>query len=455
MTAWNLFTDLGFICLLLLTGAFLRAKVRIIQSFFLPASLIAGVLGLVLGPHMLGVIPFSEALGDYAGILIAVVFAALPFTSRLASFSQAAKNVVTTWAVSQAVVALQWGVGLLFGLGVLAVVFSAMEIPDGFGLMLAAGFMGGHGTAAAIAEVYGEQWAEAQSLGMTAATVGIMVSVIGGIMIIKYESQRGGTAYLKSFKDLPEELRTGIVHTERRQSVGVSPVSTMSIDPLIYHAGLILGVAGISYLVASALSDLGDGISVPTFSVAFLLGFVVLFLLKLVRAQRHFDQQLFERTSSSATDLLVAFGIASINPGIVVAYAGPLALLLGFGVLFILGFYFLVAKRLFTDHQVEQSIFLWGWNTGTVAMGIALLRVVDPEMRSKTLDYYGVAYVPIGFADIAIIALLPVLVMGGFAWPAALVLTAAGIALLVAARLTVSRSGPKEPEREVPQPSGV
>ncbi|WP_300342921.1 hypothetical protein [Nesterenkonia sp.] len=437
MTAWNLITDLGFICLLLLAGALLRAKVRVIQALFLPASLIAGILGLALGPNGLGVIPFSEALGDYAGILIAVVFAALPFTSQLTSFAQAAKNVVTTWAVSQSVVALQWGLVLLFSLAVIALIFS--DIPDGFGLMMAAGFMGGHGTAAAITEVYGDQWAEAQSLGMTAATVGIIVSVLGGILLIKLESQRGGTAYLRSFADLPPQLRTGIVEPNQRTAVGEGPVSTMSIDPLIYHAGLVLGVAGVSVLAADALSGLGPGISVPTFSVAFLAGFAVLGLLRSTGAMRHFDRRLFERTSSSSTDLLVAFGIASINPAVVVAYAAPLALLLAFGVAFILCFYALIAKRLFTDHPVEQSLFLWGWNTGTVAMGIALLRVVDPDMRSKTLDYYGIAYVPIGFVDIAIIALLPMLVMAGMAWPAALVLTAAGAALLVGARLTVAR----------------
>ncbi|GAA4925926.1 sodium/glutamate symporter [Nesterenkonia rhizosphaerae] len=437
MTAWNVFTDLGFICLLLLIGAFLRAKVTFIQSLFLPASLIAGVLGLLLGPQMLNVIPFSEGLSDYAGILIAVVFAALPFTSQLSSFSKAAKNVVTTWAVSQSVVVLQWGVGLLFGLGIIALIFA--NIPDGFGLMMAAGFMGGHGTAAAIADVYGDQWPDAQSLGMTAATVGIIVSVVGGILIIKWESQRGNTAYLKNFKDLPQELRSGLVRPERRESIAHSPVSTMSIDPLIYHAGLVLGIAGVSYLAASWLSGLGQGLSIPTFSVAFLAGFAVLFLLKRLGAMDHFDRRLFERTSSSSTDLLVAFGVASINPAVVLAYAGPLAMLLIFGVVFIAFFYFVIAKRLFTDHPVEQSIFLWGWNTGTVAMGIALLRVVDPEMRSKTLDYYGIAYVPIGFADIAIIALLPVFVMSGLAWPAALLLTFAGIALLGLARFTVSK----------------
>ncbi|WP_418908791.1 sodium/glutamate symporter [Glutamicibacter endophyticus] len=444
MTAWSLFTDLGWISILLLVGAFLRAKVPFIQSIFLPSSLIAGVLGLVLGPKMLGIIPFSSDISSYAGVLIAVVFAALPFTSKVASLKGVMKSVGTMWSVSQSVVVLQWGVGLLFALAVVSSVFST--VPDGFGLMIATGFMGGHGTAAAISDSFGENWPEAASLGMTAATVGIIVSVVGGIILIKIESMRGNTTYLTHFKSLPNSLRTGMVGDGKREPVGASPVSSMSIDPLIYHGGVLFGIAAISYAISYWAGTMVDGLNIPTFSVAFLVGYLALFALRSTGAMKHFDARLFERTSGSATDLLVAFGIASIDPAIVVAYAGPLALLLVFGVLGMIAFYFLIAKRLFVDHKVEQSIFTWGWGTGTVAMGIALLRIVDPDMRSRTLDYYGLAYIPIGFGDIAFVAILPALIMAGFAWPTAIVLTVIGVVILaVAALLRRKNTLPAEP----------
>ncbi|GHC99741.1 sodium/glutamate symporter [Zhihengliuella salsuginis] len=451
MTAWSLFTDLGWICVLLLAGAFLRAKVPFIQSIFLPSSLIAGVLGLALGPKMLGVIPFSSEISSYAGVLIAVVFAALPFTSKVASLKGVMKSVGTMWAVSQSAVILQWGVGLLFALGVVGVFFTA--VPDGFGLMIATGFMGGHGTAAAVAESFGDQWPEAASLGMTAATVGIIVSVVGGIILIKLESMRGNTVYLTHFKDLPRSLRTGMVEPDKREPIAASPVSSMSIDPLIYHAGVLFAIAGISYMISDWAGSMVDGLNIPTFSVAFLVGYLVFGVMTKSGAMRHFDTRLFERTSSSSTDLLVAFGIASIDPAIVVAYAGPLALLMVFGVVAMIAFYFFVAKRLFVDHQVEQSIFTWGWGTGTVAMGIALLRIVDPGMRSKTLDYYGLAYIPIGFGDIAFVALLPALIMAGMAWPVAIVMTVAGIAILTAAR--IMRRKNTLPAEEAPATAAV
>ncbi|CAN5553022.1 hypothetical protein BH24ACT22_BH24ACT22_20920 [soil metagenome] len=61
-TPWNLFTDLGLIFLLLLAGKLLRAKVKPVQVLFLPASIIAGLLALLLGPNGVGIIPFSDQI---------------------------------------------------------------------------------------------------------------------------------------------------------------------------------------------------------------------------------------------------------------------------------------------------------------------------------------------------------------------------------------------------------
>src|SRR5690625_839889 len=98
------------------------------------------------------------------------------------------------WAMAQAVTILEWALGLLFALSILTWLFEGL--PTGFGLMLATGFVGGHGSAAAIASGFGDEWEAAQSLGMTSATVGIVAAIVGGIAIIKYETHRGNTAFI-------------------------------------------------------------------------------------------------------------------------------------------------------------------------------------------------------------------------------------------------------------------
>ena len=78
---WTLLVDVGIVSLLLLLGKFLRAKVRVIQKLFIPPSLLAGFFGLIFGPELLGWLPLSGNMGTYAGILIALVFSCIPFTS--------------------------------------------------------------------------------------------------------------------------------------------------------------------------------------------------------------------------------------------------------------------------------------------------------------------------------------------------------------------------------------
>jgi ESS family glutamate:Na+ symporter len=94
-----------------------------------------------------------------------------------------------------------------------------------------------------------------------------------------------------------------------------------------------------------------------------------------------------------------------------------------------------VAPKFFKEYPFEKSIFCWGWGTGTVAMGIALLRIVDPDLKSGTLDDYGLAYIPIGIVDIVIISLAPVLIMSGQHWIFTTVLVLFGVVILAVTKL--------------------
>src|SRR5699024_8378718 len=208
LSIWDIMTDLGLLSLLLLLGMFLRATIGILQRSFMPASIIAGVLGLVLGPNGFGIIPFSELIGNYPGVLIAVVFAALPLSTQKFRWSEIANKVGGLWSYSQIIMLLMWGGGLLFALIVLVPLF---DVHNGFGLILAAGFVGGHGTAAAIGSAFEQQgWEEATSLAMTSATIGAIMAIVVGLILIKASANKGHTNYISRFSELPEELRTGL-----------------------------------------------------------------------------------------------------------------------------------------------------------------------------------------------------------------------------------------------------
>ena len=53
----TLLVSFAILGILLVAGTILRLYVPFIKKFFLPASLIAGIIGLLLGPSVLNVIP--------------------------------------------------------------------------------------------------------------------------------------------------------------------------------------------------------------------------------------------------------------------------------------------------------------------------------------------------------------------------------------------------------------
>lgn len=411
-TPWTLFVDMGIVAALLLIGKLIRVKVKGVQKMFIPPSLIAGFLGLLLGPEGLGWLPFSGQLGTYAGILIALVFACLPFTSAKVTKEQRG-GIGKMWAYSQGGMLFQWAIGGFLGILVLCQIW---PLDKAFGISMPCGFCGGHGTAAAIGTAFqrfGNE--EMLTLAMTAATVGILASVLIGMVMIKWATRKGHTSYLSDFSALPDELRTGLLPEGKKESMGESSCSSISIDGLAFNLAVVVLVAFGGYLISKGVNLMFPTFELPVFSCAFIVGI----LIKLVMDKANVTQYVCKKTvghlSGTFTDFLVAFGISSIKLSVVANYIVPLSILLVCGLLFTLVYVFGMGRRMFKgDGWFEKSVFTWGWYTGTMAMGIALLRVVDHEMKSRCLDDYALAYLFIAPVEIALITFAPVAFVNGY-----------------------------------------
>ena len=429
-TPWTLVVDAGIVSGLLLLGKLARAKLPFLQRLFIPPSLLAGFAGLIFGPGLLGWLPLSDQMGSYAGILIALVFSCLPLTS---SRRQAGGGKVgRMWAYSQAGMLLQWGLGGLLGCFVLARIW---PVDGAIGLSMPAGFCGGHGTAAALGDAFGKYGLEdIRTLAMTAATVGIIASVVIGMALIRRGAEKGQTAYLGRFEDLPPELRSGVLPKERRFSMGVATFSAISLDSMTFNFGMIALITLLGYGLSKGIEALWPALMLPVFSCAFLAGIAVRAVLRKTRTDDYLSKPIIGHLSGAFTDYLVAFGVASIKLEIVVQYIVPLTLLLAVGLVATLLYVFLLGRRFHRTAWFEKSIFTWGWFTGTMAMGIALLRITDPESRSGCLDDYAYAYLYIAPVEIALVTFAPVLFVQGFGSWFSVVCAAAGAAILVLSR---------------------
>ena len=409
-TPWTMVIDLGIISALILVGKYIRVKFNIVQKFLIPPSVLAGVIGLVLGPEVLGWLPLSGNLGTYAGILIAFVFASLPFTST--SASRDFTKVKRMWGYSQGGMLLQWAFGGLIGILVLGRIW---PLNDSFGISMPAGYCGGHGSAAALGNAFaGFGQDEVLTLAMTAATVGIICSIIFGLIFLRIGTRRGHSSCLTQAETLPEELRTGLVAKDNRRSIGEEVFSGISVSTLTFHLSLVALIVLLGYLLSRGGARLAPGLELPVFSCAYIAGMIIKALWRYTNIKDYICPQTMSSLSGMFTDYLVAFGIASIKLSIVGQYIVPLTILLVSGLLFTALYIFLAAKHIFKEYWFEKAMFSWGWFTGTMAMGMALLRIADPESRSKCMDHYAIAYILIAPIEIALITFAPMIFSNGY-----------------------------------------
>ena len=425
-TSYDLLVDVGWISVLLIIGNILRQRVRVLQQLLLPAPITAGLIGLILGPEVLKIAPFSNEIGDYTTILIAVVFASMAYSMDLGgSVAKGARNM---WAFSTTMFMFQWGLFVLAGVYLFKPVFGT---EDWFGMMLPVGFVGGFGTAAvgsALKDTAGT--AAASSLGFTAATVGTLVAIIGGVIVSNWGIRKGKTTELQG--DLPKELRSGYIEDEaERPSIGKATTNPSSIEPLALHSGFIVFTVLVAYMVNTLITNRWENVSIPLFALSFVIGFIGRGLLRLFKKPNYLDKDTVTAISGAATDYMIAFGIASIAPAALAAYWQALILLFVLGTIFCLFYLLVMAPLYFGEQWIERGIFGWGWATAAVATGIALLKMVDPKLKSGTLNEYGVAYVGFGPFEIGMNIIAPIAVLASFTGPFGWVSTVVAVGILV------------------------
>ena len=375
-TPWMLLVDVGLVSILLLLGKLLRANVRFIQKLFIPPSLLAGLAALLLGPEVLGWLPLSDNMGTYASILIALVFSTLPLTSRRHEAEGEKGSIGRMWAYSQSGMLLQWALGGILGF----LVFSLWYKAD-------------------------------PALGLS-----MPASVVIGMWLISWGAGHGKASFLSRYSDLPGELRTGILPKDKRSSMGQASFSAISLDSMTFNFAIIALIAAGGYGISKLVSHFWPSLMLPVFSCAFLVGLMVRWVLNRARFDEYVSKPIVGHLGGAFTDYLVAFGVASIKLEIVARFVVPLLVLLAAGLCLTLFFVFFVGARIHKDYWFEKTIFTWGWFTGTMAMGMALLRITDPESKSRCLDDYAFAYLYIAPVEIALVTFSPMAFASGYGW---------------------------------------
>ncbi len=424
--------EVVFVAVLLVVAIVLRERLRFLEKLRIPASLIAGAVGLVTiqatatiadadaWPSLSRLVP---GLREWPATLIAVVFAGMLLaksgprrTFTVHNLRRAGRQGLMVWIIvlGQTAVGL-WTTWL--------VIQPQYELPNSTGMLIETGFAGGHGTAAAMGDVLRHPSIGLDAgldLGLLMATAGLAYGLVSGIVWVNIAVRRGWVH--EPTLTTPTSLETP--HEPPGVSLGRARISGETIDPLLlqliwvvlafavgcaiqwsigefatqldqwltsesnYEAETEIGTAELGKRLTSS----GVIGSFPLFIYTLFGGAMVRWGLTLAGQKDRIDSDTIGRIISTAMDTLVVAAVATLNLQTAATMWFPLAALFFAGSIWCT-FCLLVLSRQILPRSIwfPLGIINYGMSTGTTATGFVLLRTIDPELRSGAAEDYALA----------------------------------------------------------------
>lgn len=413
---------------LVLLGRLTKQKIKVFQSLYLPESILAGAIALILGPGILGAI--AQQLGvptdsywatglfpedirtvwkQCPGVFINLVFASLFLGESIPNPKAIWRKTSPQVAFGQTLAWGQYSIGLLLGLILLTPVFGAHPIA---GTLIEIAFEGGHGTAAGMAETFTQLgFEDGGDLALGLATVGIVTAVLAGTALaawarnaghlrVEPSAVDGGDVMEQSWDPHPEPAE---VLRRRRQLM-----DGLLVDPISLNFGFTALAVAIGWILLQGLKLVESftwGASgfeligaIPLFPMALVGGIIVQLAMEKLGLEALINRQLQERISGVSLDIVVITALASISLTVLGANFETFVVLAIAGLAWnILAFIYL-APRMLPLYWFERGIGDMGQSMGVTATGILLIRMVDP--KNKTGAFESFAYKQLFFEPI-------------------------------------------------------
>jgi ESS family glutamate:Na+ symporter len=395
----DIVTSFAGLSILIIAGKFLRFKIKLLQRLYIPTSVIAGILGLLILQIGGDYIPAGWTAGwsKLPGFLINIVFAALFLGVHIPSISIIWKKSAPQLAYGQIVAWGQYFTALLVVLFLLRPLFN---IPEVFGVVLPVGFEGGHGTAAGLKETFETfKWAEGTDFALASATMGVVSAILFGIILINWAARKGHTQKLKSLDQLKKGEWGGFYSPDQRPIAGRQTVSADSIDSLALHLAIIGFAVLIGYGLKMGLVSLESFSSYlgenkifqgfPLFPLCMVGGLLIQLFLGRFSKVSPVDHSLMQRLSGTALDYLVVAAISTIRLNVIAKGLLPFLVIVCVGILWNIFCVAWLARRVLPNHWFERAIAEMGQSMGVTATGLLLLRAVDPESETDAPSAFG------------------------------------------------------------------
>jgi ESS family glutamate:Na+ symporter len=385
---WNYIVDIAIISILILISVVLKRNVGFFRKYPIPIPIIAGFMGLILGKDVLGIISFNSIrLENLVYHMMNIGFIAL---SLKASSKVKGKEYVN----SGMFIVINYIVQGIVGFGLSLIFFYTIfpEVCPISGLLLPLGF--GQGPAQAYSN--GHQWEQlgftnGGNLGLTVAAVGYIWACAGGIPLIAWLKKSKG---MKPSAMHSEKIRDSIFDEDKPNELPLKE----SIDGLTLQLMLVGMVYLLTYLTlrgAEALlgnEGFGGTLSKLLWGFSFIIGAVYGMIVRRVldacfkagwMKYDYTSNYLLERLSGASFDFMIVAAISAISIYMLKGYIVPFLIITTIGGLVTVFFIVWLAKRVYREETLENTLAMYGMLTGTISTGIALLREVDPHFQTN------------------------------------------------------------------------
>ena len=404
------------LAILLLISVFIKQKITLLQQLYIPESIVAGAIALLLGAAGLGKIPPSWGLnwGDYGlftpemhhvwlqtpGVLINIIFAALFLGEHIPNPQDIWQKTAPQVAFGQSLAWGQYAIAIALVSFILIPIFDINPLA---GTLIEIAFEGGHGTAAGMAGTLDKLgFPEGGNLALGLATVGIITGIVAGTILIQWGQKKG---FIDHDVTADVELKPAeSAHLEQQEA----KLANISIDSLTINFAFIALAIAIGWLILKLLLWLesltwGKGgleliEAVPLFPMALIGGIIIQVLINRLNLNYLINRQLQENIAGIAIDFLIASALAALDLTVLGANIGVFLSLAVAGIIWNIVAFVYIAPRIIPVNWFAKGLGDMGQSMGVTATGILLIRMVDPD--NKTAAFESFAYKQLFFAPI-------------------------------------------------------
>jgi len=393
LSTYGYMLDFIFICVFIVVAAVLKAKISILRKWIIPTAMLAGFLGMFLGPEFLNIVPLNfDRLGNLVYHLMGIGFIAMSLKERETTNNPGVVNsgliIVSTYII-QAIV----------GLGIMMILVATLypNLFQGIGLLLPLGFGQGPGQAYSI----GSSWEalgirDGGNLGLAVAGLGFVWATFIGIILMNVLSRKKDYA-LKYTKEDEDDGQAEALKVAKKEGILAD-----AIDKITYQIAIIGVIYMITYLtlfiIDKYLTPLGgtfETLAQVLIGFHFIIGSLYAMLFRAIikkldrsgwKLEHSPDNYLLSRISGAAFDFMITASIAAISIYSLKEYAAPILIFTTVGGIVTILFMLWIVPRSFPQDKLPNVLGFYGMLTGTISTGLALVKGVDPKFKSNTAD---------------------------------------------------------------------